>query len=313
MTLKVPAQETPAQDASMRRVNDQSHTLLHVLRTLAVLFKARVVSLLIVASIGGAFLGAQGFPAIDKLLLILLTGSLAAGGASAINQYIERHNDAKMRRTGKRPLVNGELNPHMVLFVACTMIAIAVLGTLPFYPAMSLYLFAGALIYVGVYTIWLKPRSIVNIVIGGAAGSCAVMTGGAAVGAASDPAVISLALLVFLWTPAHFWALALFYRDDYKAGAIPMLPAITSEQSTAWWVLVHAFATGISALLLAFSPSLNWLYTSVAVIAALFLFVSSIRLVQKPERPRAIRFFVITNFFLLIIFIAVMLSSVLAA
>ncbi len=308
MTINTPAHDKSAPDASMRRVPNQA-SILNTIRTLAVLFKARVVSLLLVASIGGAFLGTQGIPSVNQLVLLLVTGALAASGASAINQYIERQNDAKMRRTGHRPLVNGEYNPHLVLAIACLMIAVAVLGTLPFYPAMSLYLFAGAVIYVGVYTIWLKPRSIVNIVIGGAAGSCAVMTGGAAVGAASDPAVIVLSLIVFLWTPAHFWALALFYRDDYQAGSIPMLPAIISEQATAWWVFIHALGTGISAVVLAFSPSLNWLYTIVAVVATGFLLVQSIQLIKRPERKRAIRFFVITNIFLLAIFLSVVASA----
>lgn len=292
----------------MRRVQSRSK-IVETVKTLAVLFKARVVSLLLVAAVGGAFLGAQGAPGLSTLLLVGVTGSLAAGGASAINQYLERHNDSKMRRTGRRPLVSGQYNAQVVLIIALSMIGVAVLGTLPFYPAMSLYLFAGALIYVGVYTMWLKPRSIVNIVIGGAAGSCAVMTGGAAVGAASDPAVISLALIVFLWTPAHFWALAMFYRDDYQAGSIPMLPAIASEQVTAWWVLVHAVGTGISAVALAFVPSLNWLYAIVAVVSTIILIINSIQLVKKPERKRAIRFFVVTNLFLLAIFLSVVLSS----
>jgi len=275
------------------------------LKTIAVIFKARIVSLLLASAIGGAFLGAGGFPPLGWLIILVVTGALASGGASAINQYIERDTDSRMRRTDKRPMVNGSVNPTLVLWVSIAMIAIAVLGTLPFKPVMSFYLLLGAVIYVGVYTIWLKPRSVLNIVIGGAAGSCAVMAGGAAVGAATDPGVITLALIVYLWTPAHFWALALFYRDDYAAGNVPMLPVVTSEKQTAWWILIHAVGTGIAALLLAFHPVLGWVYLVPVLLATVVMFASNLRLIHAPERKHAIRFFITTNIFLLVVFVAV--------
>ena len=183
-------------------------TLQQIVKLLISLFKLRVVSLLLFAAIGGAFLGAGGIPSWAALITLIATGTLAAGGASAINQYLERESDSHARRTRLRPLASGDIeHPWIVLAIAISMILVAVAAVFPSNPTMSFYLALGALIYVGVYTIWLKPRSVLNIVIGGAAGSCAVMTGGAAVGAANDPGVIALAMLVFLWTPAHFWAL----------------------------------------------------------------------------------------------------------
>ncbi len=188
-------------------------SLQELFRTIVSLFKLRIVMLLLAAALGGAFLGAQGVPSLRTLIGIIVTGTLAAGGASAINQYIERERDALMRRTQRRPLPAGEIQrPAAILWIAIGMIVLSVALTLPTNPLMALYLALGAAIYVGVYTLWLKPRSVLNIVIGGAAGSMAVMTGGAAVRAASDPGVIVLALLLFLWTPVHFWALALFYN-----------------------------------------------------------------------------------------------------
>lgn len=270
-----------------------------ILKQIVTLFKLRVVSLLLFAAIGGAFLGARGAPPLAALLTVILTGTLAAGGASALNQYLERTSDRLMRRTQRRPLAAGIVeHPSLILWIAAAMILLAVLSVLPSNPPMALYLGLGAAIYVGVYTLWLKPRSVLNIVIGGAAGSCAVMTGGAAVGAASQPGVIVLALLVFLWTPVHFWALAMFYRDDYAAGEIPMLPVHISPGQSARWILVHAVSTGLVTVLLAVDPALGWPFLIPAALISLMLLVESVRLIKHPEKRQAIRLFIRSNLFL---------------
>jgi len=279
-----------------------------ILKQIVTLFKLRVVSLLLFAAIGGAFLGARGAPPLAALLTVVLTGTLAAGGASAMNQYLERTNDRLMRRTQRRPLAAGIVeHPSLILWIAAAMILLAVLSVLPSNPPMALYLGLGAAIYVGVYTLWLNPRSVLNIVIGGAAGSCAVMTGGAAVGAASQPGVIVLALLVFLWTPVHFWALAMFYRDDYAAGDIPMLPVHVSSAQSARWILVHAASTGLATVLLAVDPALGWPFLIPAVLISLMLVVESVRLIQNPEKRQAIRLFIRSNLFLAGVLLAAIL------
>ncbi|NDJ53458.1 MAG: protoheme IX farnesyltransferase [Chloroflexi bacterium] len=289
----------------------QSMSFRELLQLLATLFKLRVVSLLLFAAVAGLFLGARGLPSVLAFGAVLLTGLLAAGGASAINQYLERERDAQMSRTRKRPLPMARFNrPDTVLWMALAMILLGVVPTLFFNPVMAFWLAAGAVIYVIVYTIWLKPRSILNIVIGGAAGSCAVMTGGAAVGAASDPAVITLALLVFLWTPAHFWALALFYKEDYSRVDVPMLPVTTTDQHTARWILVHVLSTILAALALAFAPGMGWLYALPVAAVALWMLSGSLRLLRHPERPVAIRLFVATNVFLASVFLAAILAQV---
>ena len=153
-----------------------------------VLFKARVVSLLLFSAVGGAFMGAGGWPGLGALALTLLTGWLAASGASAWNQYIERRSDGTMTRTRHRPLVNGDIaNPRWVPWVATGMIVLSVLIALPFSLALAFWLAAGAFIYVVIYTLWLKPRTTLNIVIGGAAGSAAVLAGAAAGGDWTGP------------------------------------------------------------------------------------------------------------------------------
>lgn len=176
-----------------------------LLGTLVVLFKLRIVLLLVFAAVGGALLGAHGRPTWGQMALLLLTGTMSAAGASALNQYLERDRDALMKRTARRPLVTGEVSPRAALVAASALVigasALALLaGNLP----LAFFLALGAFIYVGVYTLWLKPRSVLNVVIGGAAGSAAVLSGGAAVGQWTDPGVLILAALLFTWSPIHF-------------------------------------------------------------------------------------------------------------
>ncbi|GAB4468136.1 MAG: heme o synthase [Anaerolineae bacterium] len=296
MTLESPAVTETARPTSL------SDTL----RMLGKLFKFRVVLLLLWAAMGGAFLGAGGLPPVRTLLTLLVTGALAAGGASAINEYVEQDIDARMLRTQGRPLPTGQIRrPWIVLAIAALMILAAILIALPTNPMMALYLGLGAAIYVGVYTLWLKPRSVVNIVIGSAAGSCAVMTGGAAVGAAADPAVIVLALLLFTWSPTHFWALALYYKDDYARGRFPMLPVNTSPRTTSWWIFLHTASTALAALALALTPQLGWPYLLPAGAITFLLLARSIRLIRTPERRQAIGLFITSNIFLLVILLSI--------
>ena len=237
------------------------------LGVIAVLFKLRIVFLLLLSAFGGAALGviSGGQVTAGRLWLLAITGTLSAAGASAINQYLERDRDGKMKRTSKRPFVQGAIkNPIYIFYLASAMIVAAsaiamVAGNVP----LAFWLFAGAAIYVGVYTIWLKPRTSVNIVIGGAAGSCAVIAGGAAVGAQGSIAVWLLAIMLFTWTPVHFWALALAYKEDYRAGAYPMLPALVSPKASAIWIAVHSFLTVVMALSIGIFPSLDWIMVAV--------------------------------------------------
>lgn len=286
-------------------------TFSHLVKTAVDLFKLRIVFLLLFAALAGAFLGEAGVPSIKALAQIIFSGTLAAAGASAINQYLEQQTDARMSRTQKRPLAAGQIRrPNLILAAALVMIVTAVLAVLPGNPVMAFYLGAGALIYVGVYTIWLKPRSMLNIVIGGAAGSCAVMTGGAAVGGSADPGVIALALLLFLWTPAHFWSLAIFYKDDYLEAGIPMLPAQVSPRHSAWWILIHAAGTAFVAVILAAHPALGWIYLVPTTLTALVMLTGSVKLIFKPDRKQAIRVFVTSNIFLTMVMLAVIIGTV---
>ena len=273
-----------------------------LLKTLPVLFKLRVVVLLLFAAVGGAFLGAGGWPGGSALTLLLVTGGLAASGASAINQYLERDSDAQMTRTRRRPLVTQAIaRPGWVPYVGALMILLPALAVWPFNPALTFFLLLGAIIYVGIYTIWLKPRTLLNIVVGGAAGSAAVLSGSAAVGTWNAPEAIVLALLLFAWTPTHFWSLAIVYRSDYIRCDIPMLPARTSIRQAAFWVLLHTTATALAALMLAAHPALGWFYLVPVGIATVDLIARNIRLLARPGTKPALALFKASNLYLALV------------
>lgn len=270
------------------------------------LFKMRVVSLLLLSSIAGAFLGATGWPGFGPLLLVFITGGMSACGASALNQYIEREKDKKMTRTRKRPLPTGMIDQQWVPIAGINLIVLSVIIALSFRNGMlAVYLAAGAFIYVCVYTLWLKPRTLLNIVVGGAAGSAAVLAGGAAVGVPFDRAVWVLSLVVFLWTPAHFWSLAVLYRDDYKAAEVPMLPTLVSERASAWWVFAHTLPMAISAQLLTLIDGLGWVYGVLVFLFSADMIRRNIQFIYRPTKKRARTFFISSNIYLMIIFLAI--------
>ncbi len=282
-----------------------------LIRELAVLFKLRIVLLLLFGAVGGAFLAAGGWPGGGRLTLLLLTGGLAAAGASALNEYLERRSDALMHRTRRRPLVSGTLTEAAwVPWAGSLMILAPSAAILPFNPPLAFFLLAGAVIYVGVYTLWLKPRTPLNIVIGGAAGSAAVLSGSAAAGDWSDPWALALALLIFVWTPTHFWALAIVYQEDYARGGIPMLPSRTGPRQSAAWMLVHTLATGIAAVAVAGHPGLGWLYLLPVATATLVLAARNLDLLLRPDKKRALSFFKSSNLYLALVLLMICLDTV---
>lgn len=270
-------------------------------------FKLRIVGLLVFASLGGAFLGARGLPPLFNLATLVIAGAAAAAGASALNQYLERERDASMRRTRNRPLVRGTFEkPGWVLWAGLGLVIIPAALVAAWNPELAAFLVAGALIYVGVYTLWLKPRTALNIVIGGAAGSAAVMSGGAAVGAWQSPGVIALALLLFLWTPAHFWALSLLYRDDYRRGDFPMLPAQLAPEHASTWILIHSAATVLAGLVLGSLPNLGWVYILPTSAVSVWFLQKNLSLARNPGPKQASAVFVASNLYLLTLLVAIL-------
>jgi heme o synthase len=279
---------------------------------LVVLFKVRIVVLLLLAALGGIFLGTLGWPGAGPFLLIVVTGALTAMGSSAWNQYLERDTDALMTRTrNKRPLVNGAIRrPGWVPYAATAMIVLPVLAVALFNPALAFFLAAGSFIYVVIYTIWLKPRTNLNIVIGGLAGSAAVLSGGAAAGAWNSPAVVALAMMLFFWTPIHFWALALVYREDYARAKVPMLPVTTTPRRAASWGFVHGVGATISAMAIAFLPGMGLIYAIPVGIASAILLWQGVWLVADPVKRRAWHLFHTSNLYLAVVLVAAIVAAI---
>ena len=277
-----------------------------LIQAFAALFKLRVVSLLLFAAVGGAFLGANGWPGVGPLVVVLLTGLFAGSGASALNHYFERENDARMTRTRNRPLVSGVFTrTDWVPYVGTAMIIIPALLVLSYQPALTFFLLLGGFIYAGLYTLVLKPRTLLNIVIGGAAGSAAVLSGSAAVGAWNDVGAVVLALLVFVWTPSHFWSLAMVYRSDYVRSDTPMLPTQATPRQSAYWILLHTGATIFAALLLSFHSSLGWLYFVPVFLLAIYMLKVNWQLIQSPTGKLAFKLFKWSNIYLAVVLMMV--------
>jgi len=276
------------------------------LHTMVVLFKLRIVFLLLMAATGGAFLAAGGWPGWGVMLLTWVTGGMAAAGASALNQYWERKRDGLMGRTRKRPLVNGSIaDPRWVPVVGLALILAPVLAVLPFNRPLAFFLALGAFIYVGIYTIWLKPRTLLNIVIGGAAGSAAVLSGAAAAGQWDSVGALALAAILFLWTPFHFWSLAILYRDEYSRADVPMLPVRTTPYRAAWWVMSHTLPTGVLSLLLVVLPGLGWVFFLPVLAITIDLFYRNVQLIRDPSPLNARRLFMSSNYYLLVLLLAI--------
>lgn len=276
-----------------------------------VLFKARVVALLLLAAVAGAFVGAGGWPEPAALAVLLLAGGLTSMGSSALNEYLERDRDGVMERTRLRPLVTGAISrPSWVPVAGAALVVLPVLAVAPHNPALAAFLGLGAAIYLGVYTVWLKPRTSWNIVIGGTAGSCTVLSGGAAVGAWDAPGVLALALLVFFWTPIHFWTLAMMYRDDYARARVPMLPVLVGPRVAAFWSLVHGAGAAAAGLWLAGAAALGAAYLAPTLAATTVLLAHGLALVLRPARRQARLVFHTSNAYLAVVLVAACLGAV---
>lgn len=272
------------------------------------LTKPRVIELLLVTTIPAMLLAEEGLPSFGLVVAVLVGGTFAAGGANTINCWIERDRDRIMARTRRRPLPSGEISPRVALVfgLALEVAAIAVLALGANVLAASLAL-AAAVFYVGVYTIWLKPRSSQNIVIGGAAGAVPVLVGWAAVtGSLAAPAWVLFAV-VFLWTPPHFWALALRYKDDYAAAGIPMLPVVKTASAVTRQMLGYSVAVVTTSVLLLATGAVGAIYLGAAIVLGVGFIASAIVVHRDPSR--AITFFHRSNLYLALLFAAVGLDA----
>lgn len=256
------------------------------------LTKPRIIELLLITTVPTMVVAEQGMPSVWLMVATVLGGTLAAGGANAINMYVDRDIDAIMERTQNRPLVTGVVRPREALVFAVGIEILAFFwlwGTVNLLSAVLAV--AACLFYVFVYTLWLKRSSSSNIVIGGAAGAAPVLIGWSAVTNSLDWAPVVLFAVIFYWTPPHFWALAIKYREDYASVDVPMLPSVATTRTTA--IRIIAYTVVLWALTLLFAPvaGMGVLYIGTAVVlGAVFLWLA-IRVLQQQTVKSAMQLF----------------------
>ena len=269
------------------------------------LTKPRIIELLLITTVPTMVLAEGGWPSWGLVLVTLLGGTLAAGGANAINMYIDRDIDALMERTKMRPLVTGVIAPRNALIFAISLefIAFGVLWAGANLLSGILAICA-TLFYVFVYSLWLKRTSKQNIVIGGAAGAVPVLVGWAAVTNSVSWSAVLLFAVIFFWTPPHFWALAIRHNDDYKAAGVPMLPAVVSLRQTTAAMVRYCIAVVVVSLALIPVADLGWVYGVVAgIVGALFL-GGTIALGRRPSEAGAMRLFSFSITYISLLFLA---------
>jgi heme o synthase len=274
------------------------------------LTKPRVIELLLVTAVPPMVLAQQGLPRLSLIAAVVIGGALAAGGANTINCWIERDRDQLMKRTHNRPLPQGQIVPTRALAfgIALNVVAFVVLASVANLLAATLTLSA-TLFYVFVYTLWLKPRTVQNIVIGGAAGAVPALVGWAAVRDGLGAPAWLLFAIVFFWTPAHFWALAMKYRDDYAAGGFPMFPVVHGIELTTRRIAAYATITVALTFAMTLTNDVGRFYAiSVFVLGALFV-TRAFALVREPTPKRAIQFFGWSNVYLMLVFVAVAVDA----
>jgi len=283
--------------------------ILRKVRAYVALTKPRVIELLLVTTAPVMFLAANGIPNLWLVLGTLIGGALSAGSASAFNCYIDRDIDRLMKRTQGRPLVTGDLSDREALVFAWILgiASILWLGFLMNWLAAALSL-AAILVYVFVYTLWLKRRTEQNIIWGGIAGCFPVLIGWAAVTESLTWAPVVLFGVIFLWTPPHYWPLSMKYRADYQSASIPMLAVVRGRTVVGLQVVLYAWATVACSLLLIPVAGMGVVYSVVAVAAGAWFIVESHRLYSTAivhGEVRPMRVFHSSITYLTLVFVAV--------
>ncbi|HUT51356.1 MAG TPA: heme o synthase [Alphaproteobacteria bacterium] len=258
------------------------------LRNIACLFKLRIGMAITLSALAGLAVSPGPAPSAWKVAVLALAVMLSSASAGALNQYFERDLDARMKRTRDRPFVTGAFQASPLWLTAIVLILAGAVAAAAFATnlAAAFHVFMGAFIYGVVYTVWLKRRTWWNIVVGGLAGSFAVLAGASAVDPGLAPAPLILAAVLFLWTPPHFWSLAAALHEEYAEAGVPMLPVVVGLEKASWIILAHTLVL----VALSIAPvffGLGWIYGAGAAIGGFLFIRASIAYVRQPTRKRA--------------------------
>jgi protoheme IX farnesyltransferase len=249
------------------------------------LTKPRIIELLLVTTFPVMFLAERGVPGIGLIVLTMVGGVLAAGSANALNCYLDRDIDAVMHRTAHRPLVTGAVSPRGAVTFGTVLGVVAVAWLALLVNLVSAVLACAAIVlYIGFYTVLLKRRTAQNIVWGGVAGCMPVLIGWSAVtGSLAWPALI-LFLVVFFWTPPHYWPLSMRFKDDYATAGVPMLPVVAQDRAVGRRIVLYAWLTVVTSLTLVPVAPMGWVYTVTAGLAGAAFLIEAHRLSRRAAR-----------------------------
>jgi protoheme IX farnesyltransferase len=284
------------------------------LRDYLAVVKPRIIPLLVFVALGSAVVAAKGLPHVSVLIGVLLGGTLASAGSLSLNSYLEMGIDSKMKRTMNRPLPAQRIVPadHAVLLGFGLLAAGIATAALTINIVATSFIALGAFVYVPVYTIFLKPRTVWNIVLGGFAGSCSALAGWYAVTTSGQVVAWILAALVFVWTPSHFWSLAVIMEEDYATVGIPMLPSVVGSQRASKYIVANTLILIPVSLLL--TPFLiGWgllVYLAAVVVFDGSLLATNIKLLLSPTKDNAFLAFKFSAPYLAVVFLVAMVAAV---
>ena len=274
--------------------------------------KPRIVVLLVITAVTSMYAASKFVgPELDNfgLIHIIIAGALASAGSSALNHYYDRDIDPLMQRTSTRPIPSGRIKPNQVLVYGLVVSIISVVyGALALNYVSAFFIALGIFFYVIIYTAWLKRLNSSNIVIGGFAGSAAAMAGWSAATGSMDILGFLVGFLVFVWTPSHFWCLAMKMKDEYSEAKVPMLPVLIGMEKTSKYILVNTLILLPYSLML-YAFGMGIVYTVIAAIAGGLMLVYHYKLTKIPTSEFAWKAYKVTAPYLTIIFLAVALDA----
>ncbi|MBI3752783.1 MAG: protoheme IX farnesyltransferase [Deltaproteobacteria bacterium] len=274
------------------------------------LFKFRICSLITFSAVVGLISSSSGNISASSIAFLILATMMASASASCFNHYFDMDIDAVMHRTQQRPIPSRQIDSsRKPLFIAAILFAASILVSFKALNYMvSLHLFLGALVYALIYTVWLKRRSWLNIIIGGLAGSFAVLAGGASAAPGLCLPPVLLAVTIFFWTPSHFWSFAIVHREEYAKAGIPMLPVVIGDARTAGYILLNTLFLVASSFLPSYFGHFGIFYTITAMTVGAFFIIRNIQLLKNPGKEIALKNFKASMLYLGALFLSVIID-----
>jgi protoheme IX farnesyltransferase len=290
--------------------SDRSAAVLRVASDYVALTKPPIVLLLLITAIGGIFLASRGDPSLSIILLVCAGGALGAGGANALNHYLDQDIDERMSRTKQRPVASRRISPANALAFGILLNVLAFVTLAVWVNVMAaVFTLIATLFYVFVYTNWLKRTTTQNIVIGGAAGAIPPVVGWVAITGSLDLPALYLFAVIFFWTPPHFWALAMLIQKDYEDAGIPMLPVVVGRENTVQTIFMYSLVLVAISLVFATTSAVGLVYVGVAAVLGAIFIGFAWQLKRDASTKRAKSLYLFSLLYLALLFVAMIADS----